>query len=68
MNIWEPEIGELLVFTVEVTNMRNRNAVGVLKDGQLVGHAPLQQSSPKTFPILIKGYQQSLCGSSQIAS
>ena len=68
MNIWEPEIGELLVSKVKVTKVRNSNAVGVLKDGQLVGHAPLQQSSPKTFPILIKGYQQSLCGGSQIAS
>ena len=38
--IWQPVIGESLILKTEPTNVKDRLAVSVQKDGQVVGHVP----------------------------
>ena len=38
--IWQPVIGESLILKTVPTNVKDRLAVSVQKDGQVVGHVP----------------------------
>ena len=45
MDIWEPTIGETLLAKMEPSNIKDRKAVAVIKDGETVGHVPLNLAS-----------------------
>ena len=51
MDIWEPTIGETLLAKMEPSNIKDRKAVAVIKDGETVGHVPLNLAS-KLFQFL----------------
>ena len=51
MDIWEPAIGETLLTKMEPTNDKDSRAVAVVKDGEIVGHVPLNLA-PKLFQFL----------------
>ena len=43
-DIWTPEIGEKLACAIDKNNIHDSHAVGVLKDGEIVGHIPREIS------------------------
>ena len=44
-DIWEPFIGETLLLKREPTNVKDRSAVAVMKETEVVGHVPYNISS-----------------------
>ena len=50
-HVWQPEIGESLIFKNEPSNAKDRLAVSVQKEGQVVGHVP-RNLAPLLFYFL----------------
>ena len=44
-DIWEPFVGETLLLKREPTNVRDRSAVAVMQETEVVGHVPYNISS-----------------------
>ena len=44
-DIWEPFVGETLLLKREPTNVKDRSAVAVMKETEVVGHVPYNISS-----------------------
>ena len=44
-DIWEPFVGENLLLKREPTNIKDRSAVAVIKETEVVGHVPYNISS-----------------------
>ena len=44
-DIWEPFVGETLLLKRESTNVRDRSAVAVMQETEVVGHVPYNISS-----------------------
>lgn len=44
-HIWEPYVGETLLLKREPTNVKDRSAVAVMKETEVVGHVPYNISS-----------------------
>ena len=44
-DIWEPSVGETLLLKREPTNVKDRSAVAVMKETEVVGHVPYNSSS-----------------------
>ncbi len=40
-DVWEPTTGEILLAKPEPSNVRDKSAVAVFKDGSIVGHVPV---------------------------
>jgi hypothetical protein len=49
MNIWDPEINEVLTLVHEKDNKSDKFAMAVLKSGRIVGHAPRKNSKIMYF-------------------
>ena len=49
MNIWEPEINEVLNLAHEKDNKSDKFAIAVLKSGRIVGHAPRENAKIMYF-------------------
>ena len=49
MNIWDPEINEVLTLVHEKNNKSDKFAMAVLKSGRIVGHAPRENSKIMYF-------------------
>ncbi len=47
--VWKPEIGETLECAIEENNPSDKNAVAVLRDGEIVGHIPRSNSKVCRF-------------------
>ena len=54
MDIWTPVEDEMLRLIPEPTNSVDRNAVAVMKEGQIVGHVPFNLSS--IISLLLKAF------------
>ena len=50
-DLWEPRIGEVLLFQREPDNSQDKLAVAVLKSGRVVGHVP-KNLAPIFSPFL----------------
>ena len=50
-DIWQPVVGEMLLLRKEPTNIKDRLAVCVQKEGQVVGHVP-RNLAPLLFYFL----------------
>ena len=44
-DIWNPVPGELLILKQEPNNIKNRSAVTIIKEGDIVGHVPYNINS-----------------------
>ena len=49
---WSPVIGEVVGCRREPTNVHDRHAVAVYKDGEIVGHIPRTISKPCRYALL----------------
>ncbi len=43
-DVWEPTTGEILLAKPEPSNVRDKSAVAVFKDGSIVGHVPINMA------------------------
>ena len=48
-DVWEAEIGEELECQIEETNGYDKNAVAVVKNGNIVGHIPRENAKVSQF-------------------
>ena len=53
--VWTPVIGDVLPVKREETNLYDRFAVAVLKDGEVVGHVPRVLSKTTSFFLRYEG-------------
>ncbi len=60
MATWPPVLNEELVLKRELTNARDSNAVVVLKDDSIVGHAPFNLTHVISV-FLRKGHKLWIC-------
>ena len=51
-DIWTPILGEGLVCSIEENNREDRHAVALLKESEIVGHVPRENS--KVFKFFLK--------------
>lgn len=49
---WEPKMNELLVCETEPGNMYDKHAVAVKRDGEIIGHVPMEHS--KVYKFFLK--------------
>ena len=52
-DIWQPVVGEILILKKEPTNVSDRLAVCIQKDGQIVGHMP-RNLAPLIYYFLVR--------------
>ncbi len=52
-DVWEPTTGEILLAKPEPSNVRDKSAVAVFKDGSIVGHVPINMA-PILYQFLRK--------------
>ena len=52
---WSPVLGEVVLCEREPNNQHDRYAVALLRNGEVVGHIPRNQSKPWFYALLTGG-------------